>query len=176
MAGPQTGDGRNRIEVATFAAGCFWGTEVAYRNLPGVVSTEVGYSGGSTSNPSYREVCSGDTGHVECVRVLFDPEVTSYGRLLEVFWSIHDPCSLDRQGPDTGSQYRSVIFFHSIEQEREAAASRDRLEQDGNCGRGKVVTEIKPVAAFYRAEEYHQRYFEKKGVASSEHSCVCRPH
>ena len=153
-------------ETATFAAGCFWGVEAAFRALDGVVETSVGYSGGSVSDPSYGEVCTGKTGHAESVRVVFDPRVISYDRLLEVFWEIHNPCSLNRQGPDVGTQYRSVIFYHSEAQRSLAQASKDRLDASGRCGARKVVTEIRPAGPFYLAEDYHQRYLEKQGLRS----------
>jgi len=144
-----------------FAAGCFWGIETAYRSLPGVVSTEVGYCGGNVAAPSYELVCTGKTGHAESVRIVYDPKVMSYDQLLEVFWNIHDPCSLDRQGPDVGSQYRSVIFYLTDNQKEKAIAARDRLEESGRCDGAKVATKIEPAGRFYRAEEYHQRYHEK---------------
>lgn len=150
-------------EKATFAAGCFWGVEEALRKVPGVVSTAAGYTGGSAKDPAYEEVCSGSTGHAEAVEVEFDPSVISYGGLLEVFWSIHDPTSLNRQGPDTGEQYRSAIFYHTPEQEAQASASKERLEKSG-VHKKPVVTEIVPAKEFYRAEEYHQRYLEKRGL------------
>lgn len=154
------------IRKATFAAGCFWGVEAAFRSLPGVTGTSVGYSGGTTPDPSYREVCTGRTGHAESVQVEYDPDSVSYDRLLEVFWGIHDPCILNRQGPDIGTQYRSVIFYHSEEQREKAVASKAGLDSSGRCGDGRVVTEIRPASRFYRAEDYHQRYLEKHGRAS----------
>jgi peptide-methionine (S)-S-oxide reductase len=147
---------------ATFAAGCFWGVEAAFRETEGVVRTSVGYTGGSTHDPSYEQVCSGATGHAEAVDVWFDPTIVSYGELLEMFWSIHDPTTRDRQGWDFGSQYRSAIFVHDAEQERLAIASRD--ERQGALPR-PIVTEIDSGTAFYDAEGYHQRYFEKNGGA-----------
>jgi len=161
MPSPDGQRGAREVEQAIFAAGCFWGIEAAYRNLPGVVSTEVGYCGGDFAAPSYEEVCAGKTGHAESVRVAYDPNVMSYDQLLEVFWSIHDPCSLDRQGPDVGSQYRSVIFYHTDDQKNEAFASKGRLEASGRCDGAKVATKIEPAGRFYRAEEYHQQYHEK---------------
>ena len=149
------------MEQAIFAAGCFWGIEAAYRNLPGVVSTEVGYCGGDIAAPSYEEVCTGKTGHAESVRVVYDPEITSYDHLLALFWRIHDPCSFDRQGPDVGSQYRSVIFHLTDDQKDKATAAKDRLEWSGRCGKAKVATKIEPAGRFHRAEEYHQQYHEK---------------
>jgi peptide-methionine (S)-S-oxide reductase len=151
------------IERATFGAGCFWQVEIEFANTPGVVGTAVGYLGGTLQNPSYEQVCTGRTGHAEVVQVEFDPERVSYDELLDVFWELHDPTQLNRQGPDRGTQYRSAIFFHSPEQEAAALASRER-EQTRH---GKpVVTEVTPASDFYRAEEYHQRYLEKRGLAS----------
>jgi peptide-methionine (S)-S-oxide reductase len=148
---------------ATFAAGCFWGVEAAFRETEGVVRTLVGYSGGSTQDPSYEQVCSGTTGHAEAVDVWFDPAIISYPELLETFWSIHDPTTRDRQGWDFGSQYRSAIFVHDAGQERLAISSRD-ARQDALTR--PIVTEIVPAAVFYDAEGYHQRYFEKHGGAA----------
>ena len=147
---------------ATFAAGCFWGVEAAFREIEGVVTTRVGYTGGTVADPTYEQVCSHNTGHAEAVRVWFDPDVVSYDALLDTFWSIHDPTTRDRQGWDFGSQYRSAIFFHDAEQERLAIASRD--EHQRSPAR-PIVTEIVPASPFYDAEEYHQRYFEKHGGA-----------
>jgi len=149
---------------ATFAAGCFWGVEEAFRTLPGVLATTVGYSGGSTPNATYEQVCSGRTGHAESVLVEYDPAQVSYEQLLDVFWNEHDPTTLNRQGPDVGTQYRSAIFFHDPEQQRAALASKERLEQSGRFRR-PIVTEILPAAPFYPAEEYHQKYFLKSGRA-----------
>lgn len=153
------------MQKATFAAGCFWGVEAAFRQIKGVKETAVGYSGGTYENPGYRDVCTGLTGHAEAVEVEFDPEVLSYSELLSVFWENHDPTTLNRQGPDVGSQYRSAIFYHDEEQKAAAIASMEELS---NSGRYKkpIVTEITPAVKFYRAEEYHQQYFEKRGVAS----------
>jgi peptide-methionine (S)-S-oxide reductase len=153
------------MEKATFAAGCFWGVEETFRSLPGVVDTAVGFMGGTTEHPSYREVCSGRTGHAEVVHLEYDPARISYEKLLEAFWGCHDPTTKDRQGPDVGSQYRSAIFFHSPEQETAARASLERLEAEKRFRR-PIVTTIEPAAAFWRAEEYHQRYLEKRGAAS----------
>ncbi len=144
-----------------FGAGCFWGVEESFRRIPGVLEVEAGYSGGSTEHPTYREVCSNTTGHAETVRVAFDPEHVTYDRLLEAFWSMHDPTTPNRQGPDVGTQYRSVIFTSSQEQERAAHASRDRLAASGRYER-PIVTEIVSAGTFWRAEEYHQRYLEKQ--------------
>lgn len=148
---------------ATFAAGCFWGVEEEFKNLDGVVSTSVGYSGGHKENPTYKEVSAGKTGHAESVEVLYDEDRIPYGKLLQVFWSIHDPTTLNRQGPDIGSQYRSIIFFHDEAQEKAALESRKNLEKSGAFNK-PIVTEIRPAADFYRAEEYHQRYLEKHGL------------
>jgi peptide-methionine (S)-S-oxide reductase len=153
------------MERATFAAGCFWGVEAEFRKLQGVVSTAVGYTGGDFRGPTYFDVCTGATGHAEAVQVEFDPAQISYEQLLDVFWSIHDPTSVNRQGADVGSQYRSAIFFHTPEQEVAARRRKELLEASGKYGR-PVATQIVPAAAFYRAEEYHQRYFEKHAVAS----------
>ncbi|WP_052882996.1 peptide-methionine (S)-S-oxide reductase MsrA [Kiritimatiella glycovorans] len=152
----------NRAEnpIATFAAGCFWGVEAEFRRIPGVVDTEVGYTGGHTENPSYRDVCRGDTGHAEAVRVWYDSSRVRYRDLLDVFWRIHNPTTLNRQGADVGSQYRSAIFTHSPEQEREAQRS---LQKEDRNTRRDIVTQIEPAGPFYRAEEYHQQYTEKHG-------------
>jgi peptide-methionine (S)-S-oxide reductase len=148
------------MQKATFAAGCFWGVEATFRKVDGVVETMVGYTGGDTANPSYEEVCGGRTGHAEAVQLQFDPARVSYDELLDLFWALHDPTTENRQGPDVGTQYRSAIFVHDAEQEAAAAASKARLEQAGSY-RKPIVTEIVPAGEFYRAEEYHQRYFEK---------------
>lgn len=150
---------------ATFAAGCFWGIEEAFRNLPGVVGTAVGYAGGHTAEPTYEDVCTDTTGHAEVVEVEYDPSKISYEALLETFWSIHDPTTLNRQGPDVGSQYRSAIFCHDESQRLAAEASRDRLAASGKFRR-PIVTEIVPAGPFYRAEEYHQKYLAKRGRSS----------
>jgi peptide-methionine (S)-S-oxide reductase len=152
-------------EIATFGAGCFWGIEAAFRRVPGVLDAAVGYSGGRTQNPSYQDVCTDTTGHAEVVQVTFDPEKLSYDQLLDVFWTIHDPTQVNRQGPDYGKQYRTVIFFHSPEQEAAAKKSKQALEASGKLRR-PVATEITPAGPFWRAEEYHQRYLEKRGAAS----------
>jgi peptide-methionine (S)-S-oxide reductase len=153
-----------RTETATFGAGCFWGIEAAFRELDGVVGTAVGYAGGSLENPTYQDVCGDRSGHAEVVEVEFDPSRVSYDKLLDLFWSSHDPTTVNRQGPDIGSQYRSAIFFHSPEQEAAALQSMEALERSGSY-RNPVVTEITPAPKFYRAEEYHQRYLEKRGLA-----------
>lgn len=151
--------------IATFGAGCFWGVEEAFRGVPGVLGTAVGYSGGHTENPTYGEVCTDKTGHAEVVQVTFDPSRVSYRQLLDVFWQVHDPTQVNRQGPDFGRQYRTVIFFHSPEQETAARESKAALEKSGKFRR-PIATEIVPAGEFYRAEEYHQRYLEKRGAAS----------
>ena len=153
------------MEKATFGAGCFWGVEATFRSIPGVVSTLVGYCGGKTDNPTYQDVCTDTTGHAEVVEITFDPAQLPYEQLLETFWKLHAPTTPNRQGPDVGSQYRSVIFFHSPAQETAARAARERLDQSGKF-RHPVVTQIVPAAPFYKAEEYHQRYLEKRGLAS----------
>jgi peptide-methionine (S)-S-oxide reductase len=152
----------NNLQVATFAAGCFWGVEEAFRQIKGVKSTMVGYSGGTMEDPTYADVCSDRTGHAEAVQIQYDPKEVSYEELLEVFWSIHDPTTRDRQGPDIGSQYRSMIAYHTPEQERIAKKSKNELERLG-IYRNKIVTEIVPASAFYKAEEYHQQYYAKRG-------------
>jgi peptide-methionine (S)-S-oxide reductase len=149
------------METATFAAGCFWGVEAAFRRLAGVQSTRVGYIGGSNAKPTYREVCTDRTGHAEAVEVTYDPAVISFNDLLEVFWTNHNPTTLNRHGPDVGSQYRSAIFFHSPEQEAEARASRDTAQ--GRFAR-PIVTEIVTAPEFWPAEDYHQQYLEKRGL------------
>jgi peptide-methionine (S)-S-oxide reductase len=151
-------------EKAMFGAGCFWGVETTFRNVKGVSDAAVGYAGGTTENPTYEDVCSSRTGHAEVVEVEFDPAVVSYRQLLDVFWANHNPTTLNRQGPDVGTQYRSVIFYYSPEQRAEAEASRAELENSGRF-RQPIVTQIEPAPAFYRAEEYHQRYLEKRGQA-----------
>lgn len=155
---------RASTERATFAAGCFWGIEAAFRQLPGVLDAVSGYTGGHTTDPTYREVCSGRTGHAEAVDVTYDPARTSYEELLGAFWSLHDPTTMNRQGPDVGSQYRSAIFAHSAEQSAAAQASKAGEDASGKHRR-PIVTEIVPAQAFYPAEDYHQRYFEKNGIA-----------
>jgi len=149
------------MEKATFAAGCFWGVEEAFRQVKGVVSTVVGYTGGSFNNPRYEDVCSGKTGHAEAVQVEHDPAQVSYEELLSVFWENHDPTTLNRQGPDIGTQYRSAIFFHTAEQKAAAVASKDKLQKSGRH-RSPIATEIAPASQFYRAEDYHQQYVAKR--------------
>ncbi len=150
-------------ETATFGAGCFWGVETAFRETAGVEDTAVGYLGGTLDNPSYEDVCTGRTGHAEVVQVEFDPDEVSFEDLVARFWTLHDPTTMNRQGPDVGTQYRSAIFFHSPEQEQAALRSR---EEAGPSFRKPIVTEIAPASDFYRAEEYHQRYLEKHGRAA----------
>lgn len=153
------------MELATFGAGCFWGVEVAFRQIRGVKDALVGYLGGNLANPTYKDVCTGRTGHAEVVQVEYDPTEVTYDRLLEVFWENHDPTTLNRQGPDVGTQYRSAIFYHSPGQKDAAEASKSRLEASGKLRR-PVVTEITAASTFYPAEDYHQRYLEKRGLAS----------
>jgi peptide-methionine (S)-S-oxide reductase len=150
---------------AIFAAGCFWGVEEAFRQLKGVTSTTVGYTGGTMKDPSYKDVCTGTTAHAEAVEVEFDPKQISYDQLLNVFWQSHDPTTLNRQGPDYGTQYRSAIFYEDAEQEAAARKSKAELEKSGLFKR-PIVTDIKPASEFYRAEDYHQQYFEKRGIKS----------
>jgi peptide methionine sulfoxide reductase msrA/msrB len=152
-----------QIETATFGAGCFWGTEAVFRKVKGVLNTTVGFMGGSLKNPSYEEVCSDKTGHVEVVQIEYDPAIISYAELLDIFWDIHDPTAINRQGPDIGSQYRSVIFYHNAEQEKLARASLEKLEKSGKFKK-PIATEIVPAKEFYKTEEYHQRYYEKQGI------------
>lgn len=151
-------------ETATFAAGCFWGVEEAFRTLPGVVATTVGYTGGTQREPTYEEVCTGTTGHAEAVRVEFDPAAVSYEQLLDVFWQNHDPTQVNRQGPDRGTQYRTEIFVHDATQEAAARASKEREEASGRHSR-PIATRITPAADFWPAEEYHQQYLAKRGMA-----------
>jgi len=157
--------GAGRLQQATFGAGCFWGVEAAFGQLPGVAGTAVGYSGGHTDNPSYDEVCSDETGHAEVVQVEFDPAKVSYRQLVDLFFRIHDPTTLNRQGPDVGTQYRSVIFTHDAGQARIARAALEEWQQSGRFG-GKIVTRIEPIKIFYRAEEYHQQYLARRGLSS----------
>lgn len=152
-------------EKATFGAGCFWGVEAAFRQVKGVISTSVGYMGGTLKNPTYEDVCTDRTGHAEVAEILYDPAEVSYEELLEIFWSIHDPTTLNRQGPDRGTQYRSVIFYHTPEQEAAARESKEKLQELGTFRR-PIVTQIEPAGEFYRAEEYHQQYYEKTGRRS----------
>jgi peptide-methionine (S)-S-oxide reductase len=152
-------------QKATFAAGCFWGVEAAFRKVKGVLDVTVGYTGGKTEDPTYEQVCTNTTGHAESVLIEYDAGLVTYDQLLDVFWSIHDPTTKDRQGPDVGSQYRSVIFYHNADQKNRAEASISSLEKSG-AYRRPIVTEIVPAARFYRAEEHHQRYYEKHGLVS----------
>lgn len=154
------------MEKATFGAGCFWGVEAAFRQVRGVNSTSVGYMGGHFANPSYLDVLARITGHAEVVQVEFDPEKVSYIELLAVFWDIHDPTSLNRQGPDRGEQYRSVIFFHNAEQEKAARKSKQKLQISGKYDK-VIVTEVKPASEYYLATEEHQQYFEKQGKSQN---------
>ena len=157
------------MEMATFAAGCFWGVEETFRQTKGVTATAVGYSGGTLENPTYEDVCTDRTGHAEAVQVEYDPAQVSYEKLLDIFWNNHDPTTPNRQGPDVGTQYRSVIFYHGPEQQAVAVASKEKLETSGKYQR-PIVTAIVPATTFWRAEEYHQRYLEKRGMNS------CRTH
>ncbi len=154
-----------KTEVASFAAGCFWGVEEEFRKKKGVVATAVGYMGGHTKNPSYEDVCNKETGHAEIVQVEFDPSQITYVELLDLFWNLHNPTTLNRQGPDVGSQYRSAVFTHSKEQTDMAVRSRDKLQASGELGKDKIVTEITAAKEFYKAEDYHQQYVEKGGRA-----------
>lgn len=151
-----------RFETASFGAGCFWGVEAEFRALPGVIDVTVGYLGGRTPNPTYHDVCSGQTGHAEAVQIRYDPARISYEALLDAFWAIHDPTTMNRQGPDVGSQYRSAVFYHSEAQRAAAEASKSRQEVGRRFTR-PIVTEIVEATTFYPAEDYHQRYFEKQG-------------
>ncbi len=153
------------MEKATFAAGCFWHVEESFRCLEGVVSTRVGYTGGTMKNPTYEDVCTDKTGHAEAVEVTFDPTKITYDELLEMFWEIHDPTQLNRQGPDKGTQYRSAIFYHTPEQKEAAERSKQKLEQSKQYHK-KIVTEITEATEFYQAEDYHQQYLEKQGLSS----------
>lgn len=167
MSAQTSGDGASAgaTQTATFGAGCFWGVEAEFRREPGVVDAAVGYEGGTTLNPTYKDVCTDRTGHAEVVQVRFDPTRVSFERLLELFWDLHDPTTRNRQGPDVGSQYRSVVFYHTPEQQQAAEQMKERLDKSGRFPR-PIVTQIVPAAEFYRAEEYHQRYLEKRGEAS----------
>jgi len=159
-----TGSG-NGEKTATFGAGCFWGVEAAFRKVKGVTATAAGYMGGTTKNPTYEQVCTGGTGHAEVVQVTYDPERVTYDELLSVFWSVHNPTQLNRQGPDIGSNYRSVIFYHDAEQGKIARRSKESQEVSGKHGFGRIMTIIQPAPEFYRAEEYHQHYHKKQGGA-----------
>ncbi len=163
--GARTMNKTTTVEKATFAAGCFWGVEAAFRQIKGVVSTQVGYTGGRTNDPSYEDVCTDRTGHAEAVEVTYDPSRVKYEDLLHVFWTNHDPTTPNRQGPDVGEQYRSAIFYHSPAQETEAKASKARLESEHRFKR-PIVTQILAAGPFYRAEDYHQQYLEKRGLST----------
>jgi peptide-methionine (S)-S-oxide reductase len=156
-----------KLQLATFAAGCFWGVEEAFRKIKGVKSTMVGYTGGRFNNPTYRDVCTDKTGHAEAIQVQFDPNEVSYENLLNVFWSVHNPTTENRQGPDIGSQYRSMIAYHTPEQELLAKKSKEDLERSGKFNGRRIVTEIVPASTFYKAEEYHQKYYKKIGSGGS---------
>ncbi len=153
------------MEKATFAAGCFWGVEATFRQIPGVLGTRVGYTGGRTDNPTYKEVCTDNTGHAEAVEVDYDPAKVAYNDLLKVFWENHDPTQVNRQGPDWGTQYRSAIFFHGPQQEAAARASKEALEKARRYSK-PIATQIVPAVKFFEAEDYHQQYLEKRGLAS----------
>jgi peptide-methionine (S)-S-oxide reductase len=154
------------IEKATFGAGCFWGVEAAFAAIPGVTATAVGYEGGSLDRPSYKDVCTDKSGHAEVVEIDFDPEKVTYEQLLDSFFNLHDPTTLNRQGPDWGSQYRSAIFYHSPQQEQQGKAKIEQLSEAGTFKPKRIVTKVEPAQTFWRAEEYHQRYLEKRGMAS----------
>ncbi|HVE36652.1 MAG TPA: peptide-methionine (S)-S-oxide reductase MsrA, partial [Nitrososphaeraceae archaeon] len=154
----------NSLEIATFAAGCFWGVEDAFMKVRGVKSTRVGYTGGNLANPTYEDVCTDRTGHAEAIQLKYDPKEISYKQILELFWSLHNPTTINRQGPDIGTQYRSSIFFHTLEQEK--IAKRVKQELNGSKFQNKIVTEIVPASIFYPAEEYHQKYYQKIGGGS----------
>ena len=152
-------------EKATFGAGCFWGVEATFRKTDGTDGTQVGYCGGHTGDPSYKNVCTGKTGHAEVVEVTFDPEIISYEQLLHIFWDCHNPTHKNRQGPDIGSQYRSVIFYHTDEQKKYAEKVKEKFEQSNKYSE-PIVTEIEPIKPFYKAEDYHQQYIEKRGLSN----------
>lgn len=153
------------MAIATFGAGCFWGVELTFQKTKGVTSTSVGYTGGTTKNPTYEDVCTGHSGHAEVVQVEFDPSIVSYEKLLDVVWGCHDPTTLNRQGPDRGTQYRSAIFYHSSEQEASAKASKAKADKSGRFS-SAIVTEITPASEYTMAEDYHQKYLEKRGMGS----------
>lgn len=153
------------MTIATFAAGCFWGVEAKFRQVPGVIDTRVGYTGGTTPDPHYKLVCTGTTGHAEAIEITFEPNVISYEQLLDVFWQIHDPTTLNRQGPDIGTQYRSAIFYHDETQREQAETSKKKANESCRFNH-PIVTEITAASIFYAAEEYHQCYLEKKGLGS----------
>lgn len=153
------------LETATFGAGCFWGVEETFKDIPGVKSTAVGYLGGTYDHPTYKDVCTGKTGHAEVLQLQYDPNQVSYDSLLDTFWRNHNPTTMNRQGPDVGTQYRSAIFFHTPQQEETATASKEKMERSSTF-RNPIVTEITPTSTFYRAEDYHQRYLEKRGMGA----------
>jgi len=153
------------MEKATFGAGCFWGVEMKFAAIPGVTRTAVGYEGGALEKPSYQDVCTDQTGHAEVVELEFDPEKVSFGELLDAFFALHDPTTMNRQGPDWGTQYRSVVFFHSPEQEQSAKAKIEQLTTEGRYKPKRIVTQVLEAGTFWRAEEYHQKYLEKRGLA-----------
>jgi peptide-methionine (S)-S-oxide reductase len=163
---------QNSLQIATFAAGCFWGVEEAFRQVKGVKSTIVGYTGGWFENPTYKDVCTHKTGHAEAVQIQFDPNEVSYEQLLDTFWSIHNPTTKNRQGPDIGSQYRSMIAYHTQEQELLAKRSKTDLGRSDRLRGGTIVTEIVPASTFYKAEEYHQKYYQKRGGGSCYYNPV----
>jgi len=152
------------METATFGAGCFWGVQAAFDRIKGVVDTQVGYAGGVLANPTYQDVCTGKTGHAEVIQVTFDPKQVAYDRLLEVFLETHDPTQMNRQGPDVGTQYRSVVFFHSPDQEKAARAALEKEAASGRHAR-PIATAVEKAGPFWRAEDYHQKYLEKRGLA-----------
>lgn len=167
-------DKPTNMEIATFANGCFWCTEAIFEELKGVVSSISGYSGGQTENPTYKEVCEGTTGHAECIQITFDPNIITYDELLEVFWKTHDPTTLNRQGNDIGTQYRSAIFYHTEEQKQKATQYKKELNESGAWS-NPIVTEISPFTVFYPAENYHQQYFEVNGNANPYCQFVIQP-
>ncbi len=162
LAGSVPAEGSMKTEKATFAAGCFWGVESAFRQVAGVINAQVGYTGGKTADPTYKEVCTDTTGHAEAIEITFDPAKVPYATLVSLFFKMHDPTQVNRQGPDFGTQYRSAIFYHSPEQKAAAEASKAALDKSGKYKK-PIATQILPAGTFYRAEEYHQRYFEKNG-------------
>lgn len=162
---PEIGPRPAQVEIATFGAGCFWGVEATFRETPGVWRTTVGYTGGHKDNPTYKEVCSDNTGHAEAVQVEYDPTKVQYETLLQIFWDNHNPTTLNRQGPDVGTQYRSAVFYHSEEQRKAAEASKQQVAASGKWSR-PIVTEVVPAKTFYPAEDYHQQYLEKRGMSS----------
>ncbi len=168
---PATDDRLKSASIADFAAGCFWGSEGTFRKVPGVIATEVGYEGGHTAHPTYEQVCTHTTGHAETVRVFYDPAKVSYQRLVDTFFDNHDPTTIDRQGPDEGDSYRSVIFCRTPDEKKVAEADKAKRDVSGDYV-GPIVTQIVPATEFTRAEEYHQDYFGKMGVDSSEHVCT----